>query len=95
MSDQKSADMASVVEERDSRDEEAKMEDKTNEAIQDDYDSRGIFQVKMSCLDFGSYNLDRWGLTCACAEIHQLRYHRQLRLHPTGCMGSRWGFLPI
>ena len=52
MSDQKSADMASVVEERDSRDEEAKMEDKTNETIQDHYDSRGIFQVKTSCLGF-------------------------------------------
>jgi hypothetical protein len=51
MSDQKSADMASVVE-RDSRDEEVKMEDKTNEAIEDHYDSRGIFQVKTSCLGF-------------------------------------------
>lgn len=51
MSDQKSADMASVVE-RDGRDEEVKMEDKTNEAIEDHYDSRGIFQVKTSCLGF-------------------------------------------
>jgi len=45
--------MISVVE-RDSRDEEAKMEDKTNETIQDHYDSRGIFQVKKSCLEFDS-----------------------------------------
>jgi hypothetical protein len=51
MSDQKSAHMVSVGE-RDSRDEEAKMEDKTNEAIQDDYDPKGIFQVKTSWLEF-------------------------------------------
>jgi hypothetical protein len=51
MSDQKLADMALVVE-RDSRDEEVKMEDKTNEAIENHYDSRGIFQVKTSCLGF-------------------------------------------
>jgi hypothetical protein len=43
--------MVSVVD-RDSRDEEAKMEGKTNEAIQDHYDSGGIFQVKTSCLEF-------------------------------------------
>jgi hypothetical protein len=51
MSDQKLADMALVVE-RDSRDEEAKMEDKTDEGIENHYDSRGIFQVKTSCLGF-------------------------------------------